>query len=164
MIITAPLVILMCLVFVLVFLFVNTIDHRKWLTILVSLALTPIVYFYMLYPMINIFVDYHHKKYFTELAWQESPALRYELTDHMLSSEILDGKSKQDIKALLGAPEWLGWDSIQKQPDNNRWNYGLGIEPGAFNDQKECMVLVFKNDTLEEAIQYQEELEFAKND
>ena len=88
MIITTSLIILLCIVFVLVFLFVKTIDRRKWLTCLVSLVLTPIVYFFMAYPMINIFSNYHHQKYFSSELWKEKPALRYELSDDMISSEF----------------------------------------------------------------------------
>ena len=73
MIITPIFIILISIVFVLVWLFVNTIDKRKWLTFLVSLALTPIAYFYVLYPMINIFSNYHHEKYFNAEAWEEKP-------------------------------------------------------------------------------------------
>lgn len=148
MIITIPLVIIMCIVFVLVFLFVKTIDKRKWLTLLVSLVITPFIYFYMVYPMINIFSNYHHQKYFSSELWIEKPALRYELSDNMVTTEVLIGKTKTEINSLLGTYEWLSWDDTKKDHDANKWNYSLGIEPSAFNTKKECIEVVFKNDKV----------------
>ncbi|OUR99068.1 hypothetical protein A9Q86_13475 [Flavobacteriales bacterium 33_180_T64] len=164
MIITAPLVIIMCILFVLVFLFVKTIDRRKWLTFLVSLIITPLMYFYALYPMINIFSNYHHQKYFSSELWIEKPALRYELSDNMITSEILIGKTKNDTKSLLGTYEWLTWNEATKAHDTNKWNYSLGIEPGALNMQKECVEIIFKKDKIVEVKSYKEDLKFDTKD
>lgn len=160
MIITVPLVILMCIVFVLVFLFVKTIDKRKWLTILVSLAMTPFIYFYALYPMINIFSNYHHQKYFSSEIWTEKPALRYEVSDDMMASEVLIGKTKTEVNSLLGTYEWLSWDDTKKDNDVNKWNYSLGIKPGAFNTEKECIEIVFKNDKVATINPFKDLIEF----
>lgn len=160
MIITASLVILMCIVFVLVFLFVNTIDKRKWLTFLVSLISTPFIYFYMVYPMINIFSNYHHQKYFTSELWIEKPALRYEIFDDMMYSEALIGESKTEISTCLGTYEWLSWDDATKDHDANKWNYSLGIEPGAFNTEKECIEIVFINDKVDMINTFKEPIKF----
>ena len=105
MIITLPFILLMIITFVLVFLFINTIDKRKWLTILVSLVLTPFIYFYAVYPLINIFSNYHHQKYFSSEIWQDKPALRYELSDDIISSEMFIGKSKSEVESVLGTYE-----------------------------------------------------------
>jgi len=160
MIVTPLLVIFMIVVFIVVWLFINTIDNRKWLTVLVSLVLTPNVYFYMFYPMINIFVSYHHEKYFDAEAWEDKPELRYEMANQILNDSLLIGKSKSDIKALLGTPEWLSWDETLKANSQDQWNYNLGFEPGAFNDMQECLELQFKNNTVESIRPYQLEKEF----
>ena len=102
MIITPLIVIFNIIIFILVFLFVKTIDNRKWLSILVSLVLTPIVYFYMFYPILNIFSSYHHQKYFNSEVWIDKPALRYEMTYNILESNTLIGKTKPEIQELLG--------------------------------------------------------------
>lgn len=164
MIITAPLVIFMCIVFVLVFLFVKTIDKRKWLTFLVSLGLTPLVYFFAVYPMINIFSNYHHQKYYSSELWKEKPALRYELSDDMIASEILIDMTKNDIEGQLGTHEWLSWDDAKKDHDQNRWNYSLGIEPGAFNTEKECLEIIFKNNKVVDITSYKEEVKLDAED
>ncbi|MFT4610994.1 MAG: hypothetical protein ACJA1H_000598 [Glaciecola sp.] len=157
MIITIPLILIMSITFVLVFLFVKTIDKRIWLTFLVSLVFTPLVYFYAVYPMINIFSNYHHQKQFSSEIWQDKPSLRYELSDDMMTSEILIGQSKTAIESLLGTHEWLSWDDSKKDYDTNKWNFGLGREPGAFNTKKECLELSFKNNKVIDLRVYKEE-------
>ncbi|NNF84990.1 MAG: hypothetical protein HKM26_00445 [Winogradskyella sp.] len=160
MIITPWLVLFMLLVFILVFLFINTIDKRKWLTFLISLVITPLVYFYVFYPFINIISSYHHQKYFNAQDWREKPALRYEMADHTVESDTLIGKSKAEISALLGTYEWLSWNEAQKAHDDNKWNYGLGIEPGAFNSDKDCLEVSFKDNTVVALRTYQEEITY----
>ncbi|OIQ30305.1 MAG: hypothetical protein BM564_02730 [Bacteroidetes bacterium MedPE-SWsnd-G2] len=160
MIITPTFVILIIVVFVLVFLFVNTIDKRKWLTFLVSLGLTPVIYFYVFYPLINIFSSYHHQKYFNAVAWQESPALRYEMSDDLINSSVLIGKSTEDVQTQLGKYEWLSWNEALKAHDSNQWNYGMGIEPGAFNEEKEILKVNFTNGTVSTVETYKEAMTF----
>jgi len=162
MIITIPLVILMCVAFVLVFLFVKTIDDRKWLSILVSLVITPFVYFYGMYPLINIFTNYHHEKYFSAETWKDKPSLRYELSDDLIASKMLMGATKAEVKQQLGPYEWLSYNESSKAHDNNKWNYGLGIEPGAFNTKKDCIEISFINNKVNSISPYKEEIKFDK--
>lgn len=160
MIITPFLVIFMAVVFVLLFLFLNTVDKRKWLSALISLVLTPFVYFYLFYPFINIISNYHHQKYFDSEAWTDKPALRYEMIDSTIESDTLINLSKEKLRKLLGKEEWLTWNDSLKAHDTNRWNYGLGIEPGAFNDKRDCVEIIFKNDKVVELRPYQEAITF----
>lgn len=160
MIITPTFVILLIIVFVLVWLFINTIDKRKWLTFIISIVLTPIVYFYMFYPAINIFSSYHHEKYFNTEAWTQKPSLRYEMLDNIINDSLLIGKSKPEAKVLLGESEWFGWDDIIKANSHKKWNYNLGFKPGAFNTMQECIELEFSNNTVKTVRQYQLEKTF----
>lgn len=164
MIITPIIVIFFVSIFVLVFLFVKTIDKRKWLAVLVSLVLTPIVYFYVFYPILNIFSSYHNEKYFNSEAWIEEPSLRYEMTNNILESDTLIGKTKPEIQHLLGTYEWLSWNDSIKNHDENLWNYALGMKPGAMNTKKECMTIIFKDGKVTNIETYNEEITFdAKN-
>lgn len=160
MIITPLLVIFLVIVFVLLFLFLNTVDHRKWLSALISVVLTPFVYFFLFYPFLNIISNYHHQKYFDSEAWTENPALRYEMIDNTIASDTLIGFSKEQITSLLGKEEWLTWDDAKKAHDTNKWNYALGIKPGAFTTNKECVEITFENDKVIALKTYQEELTY----
>ena len=114
----------------------------------------------LFYPFVNILSNYHHQKYFDSVAWIENPNLRYEMIDSTRDSDTLIGFSKSEIEASLGTFEWLTWDDAKKAHDPNKWNYGLGIEPGAFNDKKECVEIIFNKDNVTEIRQFQEEITF----
>lgn len=150
----------MLIVFILLFLFMNTIDKRKWLTAIVSIILTPFVYFYLFYPFVNIISNYHHQKYFNSEDWKEKPALRYEMIDHTIESDTLIGQPKEIVASLLGKHEWLSWNDALKAHDDDHWNYGLGMEPGAFNTEKDCIEIIFKNDKVIELKTYKEAVTF----
>lgn len=160
MILTPTFVILLAIVFILVWLFMNTVDHRKWLTFLVSLVLAPIVYFYVFYPLLNIFSSYHHKKHFNAEAWKDSPALRYEMGRDILNDSIFIGKTKTEIKQLLGKSEWQGWNNELKINSPDKWNYNLGVKPGAFNNMQECIELQFAENIVKTVRLYQLERTF----
>lgn len=158
MIITPIFVIFLIIVFVLVFLFVNTIDDRKWITIPLSLILTPFIYFYAFYPLINIFSNYHHQKYFNSKTWHKQPSFRYEMYDNIQETDTLIGLSKSTIIELLGTYEWLTWDDAKDDYDQNSWNYGIGIHPGAFNTKSEAIQIIFENDKVSKVNTFQLEL------
>ena len=160
MILTPIFIILVSAVFVLVWLFVRTIDKRKWLTLLVSLVLTPIAYFYVLYPMINIFSSYHHEKYFNAEAWEEKPELRFEMLQSIVKDSIFIGKQKNEIESLLGKAEWYGYNDSIKANSPEQWNYNLGFKPGALNNMQECIELKFKNNAVISLRTYQLEKTF----
>lgn len=160
MIITPIFVILLIITFAVVWLFINTIDKRKWLTFLISIVITPIAYFYMLYPAINIFSSYHHEKHFESKTWEKAPNLRFEMLDNIITDSLLIGKSKQETKALLGESEWYGWDDTIKENTPEKWNYNLGFKPGAFNKMQECIELEFINNTVKKVRHYQLEKTF----
>ena len=160
MIYTPLFIVLLGIVFILVWLFTNTIDKRKWLTFLISIILTPIIYFYIFYPFINIFSSYHHEKYFNTKAWNTKPALRYEMSNNIISKHLLIGKTKENIKNLLGTPEWFGWDPLIKANSPEKWNYNLGNKPGALNTMQECIEITFKKNKVETTKQYQLEQTF----
>lgn len=160
MIITPSVVIFNIVILVLTYVFVRTIDKRKWLNIVVSLVLTPIVYFFVFYPILNIFSSYHHQKYFSSENWQDKPILRYEMTNDIIASNTLTGKSKAEIQQLLGTYEWLSWNDSIKDYDSNSWNYSLGIKPGAMNTKKEIMTVIFKDDKVADIETYNEEITY----
>jgi hypothetical protein len=155
MVLTPFFIIMLLITFVLVWLFVKTIDERKWLNILVSVVLTPVVYFYIFYPLLNIFSSFHHEKHFDAAAWKTKPAMRYEMSNEIVGNDLFKGKTKSEVKALLGTSEWYGWDDSIKANSPDKWNYNLGFKPGAMNLQQECLELIFKNDTVVKSWQYQ---------
>ena len=160
MIITPLFVIFFAIIFTLVWLFASTIDGRKWVSFLISLILAPLAYFFIFYPVLNIFSSYHHEKYFDTVTWLEKPSYRYEMAKHIKRDSLLFNKSKNDIENLLGKSEWYGWDASIKANSPEQWNYNLGFKPGALNNMQECMEVVFKNDSVIQIKHYQLEKTF----
>jgi hypothetical protein len=157
MILTIPLILFFLLVFFLLWKFVKTIDERKWLTFIVSVLFTPLFYFYLFYPLLNIFSSYHHQKYFDTNAWKETPKLRFEMSNQIVDNQLFKDKTKSEVQNSLGTSEWFGWDEQIKENSPEKWNYNLGFKPGAFNTQQECLELVFKNGIVVKSSQYQME-------
>ena len=95
MMIYTPTLIISCIIIaVLLFLFLNTIDNkRKLLNTVLAIAITPLAYFYIWYPISTIFLPYHHQKQFESNSWSEKPGLRYEMIDNMIATNFLIGKS-----------------------------------------------------------------------
>ncbi|WP_298238822.1 hypothetical protein [uncultured Algibacter sp.] len=160
MILTPIFVVLFLLVFVLVWLFARTIDKRLWVSLLIGMVLTPILYFYVFYPFINIFSSYYHEKHFDSSAWKDKPGLRYEMSKEIINESLFIGKDKNEVEILLGKSEWFGWDDSLKMNSQNKWNYNLGFKPGAFNRNQECLELIFKNTKVKSIKQYQLEKTF----
>jgi len=155
MIITPTFIILLGIVFLLVWLFLSFVDDRKWLMLLLSILLTPLIYFYLFYPIINVFSSYHHEKHFDEKLWKSKPALRYEMLSNMMTDSLFFYKNKIEIVHLLGESEWFSYNKTIKKHDVNQWNYNLGMKPGAFNDKNECIELIFENDVVIDIRHYQ---------
>ncbi len=162
MILTPLFITFFIIIFILVWVFANTIDKRKWISFLISLILTPIVYFYVFYPVVNIFSSYHHQKHFDSEIWKSKPALRYEMSKEMVEKKLFIGKTKSEVKVLLGTCEWYGWNDNIKANSPDKWNYNMGYKPGAFNLKQECLEIVFKNDKANSARQYQLKTTFEK--
>ncbi len=150
MVIFTPILIISCIIIaVLLYIFINTIDDsKKWLNIILALLITPLLYFYIWYPISTIFLPYHHHKQFNSTEWNEKPGLRYEMIDNMIETDFLIGQSKEDIVKLLGKTQWLSWNDATKDFDPNAWNYGLGLIPGAFEDIKEDVEITFKKNKV----------------
>ena len=150
MIIFTPVLLISCVIIaVLAYLFINTIDDtKKWLNIILAVLLTPLIYFYIWYPISTIFLPYHHHKKFDSANWSEKPGLRYEMIDNMIETNYLTGKSKEEVSKLLGKVQWLSWNDTTNDFDPNVWNYGLGLIPGAFKDVKEDVEITFKNNKV----------------
>ncbi|MGB0896737.1 MAG: hypothetical protein ACPGU9_01215 [Flavobacteriaceae bacterium] len=160
-----PTLIISCIVIaILLYLFLNTIDNkRKWLNILLALLITPLAYFYIWYPISTIFLPYHHHKQFETNAWIEKPGLRYEMIDHMIETDFLIGKSKEEVGQLLGEVQWLSWNYKNNDFDPDVWNYGLGLIPGAFQDIKEDVEITFTNNKVSAVKLSQAEYNFEDN-
>lgn len=160
MVITPILIISFIVVFILAWLFIKTIGDNKWISLLLTVIATPLIYFYLFYPIVNIFSSYHHQKHFDAENWAKYPELRFEMMDQLNNNNQLIGKTKAEIKTDFGTAEWYGWDDSIKANSKDQWNYNMGFKPGAFTKYQECIELQFINDTVVAVKTYQLEKKF----
>lgn len=80
---------------------------------------------------------YFNNWQFSSEEWARSPSKRYEIVDDLLDSEILDGKTKQEVLSILGEP----YPYINK--DSNTLIYEMGKPPAFFEEKIEFLKIVF---------------------
>jgi hypothetical protein len=112
---------------------------RKVWTWLATILLTPCIYV----GLISLFVfsaSYYPNCDFDKQKWSADKDKRYELSKDIIKSKILIGKSKDQVRQLLGDED--NSDSL------NVWTFGLGIKPELLNIDDSYLQVEFENDTV----------------
>ena len=91
--------------------------HRliSWVT---TIILTPIIYLGLIVLWISI-SSYYPNIIFDKTKWDTDKDKRYEMSDEIIKSKMLIGKTKQEVIKRLGN----GGNDL----DNNDWYYDLGF-------------------------------------
>lgn len=99
-----------------------TIDKtRRTATWIATILLTPLMYgLFVMFWMMS--ATYYPSNDFNKEKWHEDIEKRYELSEDLIDSEILIGKTKKEVKKILG-------DTFQEWSSDN-WSYYLGSRPG----------------------------------
>ncbi len=99
-----------------------TIDKtRRTATWIATILLTPLMYgLFVMFWMMS--ATYYPSNDFNKEKWHEDIEKRYELSEDLIDSEILIGKTKKEVKKILG-------DTFQEWSADN-WSYYLGSRPG----------------------------------
>jgi hypothetical protein len=97
---------------------------RKIWTWAATILLTPCIYVGLI--MLWVFsVSYYPNHDFEKQKWVNDKDKRYELSKDIIESKMLIGKSKAQVRQILGDED--NYDSL------NTWTFGLGIRPELFN-------------------------------
>jgi hypothetical protein len=109
--------------------------NRKYLAIIPTVILSPLLYVGII--MIWIFsVSYYPKTDFNKQKWNENKEERYKMSNDIIKSEILIGKTKEEVIELLG-------DDFYSY-DENHIAYDLGFVPGLFNIDPDVLDIYFE--------------------
>jgi hypothetical protein len=76
--------------------------------------------------------------------WKSEPLQRYEMVDDLIESQFLIGKPKNEVFEILGQPD------SQSNSSKDTFIYNIGDPPSFFSSQKEYLLIVFKNEHVEE--------------
>ncbi len=112
---------------------------RKVLTWLATIILTPCIYVGLIL-LVFFSISYYSKHDFDRQKWFADKDKRYELSNDIIESKMLIGKSKSQVRQLLGGED--NSDSL------NVWTFGLGIRPELFNIDDSYLQVEFKDDKV----------------
>jgi hypothetical protein len=110
-------------------------NSRKYLAIIPTVILSPLLYIGII--MIWIFsVSYYPKIDFNKQEWNENKEERYKMSNDIIKSEILIGKTKEEVIELLGDDFYFY--------DESHIAYDLGFVPGLFNIDPDVLDIYFE--------------------
>lgn len=115
-------------------------DKRKRLVIgLATIVITPVLYTGLIVAWVAALSYYPEKDFNTE-KWNSDADKRYEMTDDLIESKILMGKTKQDVVNFLGQAE--------ADFNNSQWSYYIGFKPGLINIDPDVLEIEFKDNKV----------------
>jgi len=106
--------------------FLEKNNLRNAISCVSAILLTPAVYYVIVGVFFSIlFYEYHPELKFNSIEWSENKSERHHMKKDLIESEILIGKSKNEIVEILGVPE----NNIKVELDTiKNWNYYMGSE------------------------------------
>ncbi len=117
------------------------VDSTRKISIwIATIILTPLIYVGIV--MFIIFcISYYPSHGFDRQKWLTDKEKRYELSEDLIKSKILIGKSKAEVRQLLG-------DETDNQDKFDIWDFGLGYRPELFNIDPDYLQIEFKNNKV----------------
>ena len=82
-------------------------------------------------------MSYHPTHDFDKQKWFADKEKRYELSEDIIDSKMLIGKTKSEVRQLLG--------DEGNTDESDYWNYYLGFRPGFANIDPDVLDIEFKD-------------------
>ena len=93
----------------------------------------------VLASVISYFLLEANEKKFDQTAWSVYPTERYKMSKDIIESNLLVGKSKQDVRLLLGDAE------VSNFQGRDHLIYALGQPPSFFGEAAAKLVVIFED-------------------
>jgi len=119
--------------------FIKSDRKRKITTWVVTIVSAPLIYVGFILILFSI-IEYYPNHDFDREIWIKDKDVRYELSKDIIDSKMLIGKSKTDIKKLLGGES--------NTDDSDVWYYDIGVKPVFLAIDESVIEIVFKNDKV----------------
>ena len=119
---------------------------RKLATWIGTLISTPIIYIGIIILWISI-SSYYPTNDFDKTKWDTDKEKRYEMSDDIIKSKMLIGKTKQEVLQILGDEG----NSIE----SNNWYYDLGFVPRFLSIDPDVLTIKFVNGKVTEVKQHE---------
>ncbi len=112
---------------------------RKIATWCTTIFVSPIIY--ILIMLVFFFcLSYYPTHDFNKQKWESDTEKRYELSEDLIESKILIGKTKKEVIEILGEPD--GWK------EDDYWSYYLGFKPSLLGIDPDYLDINFKNNKV----------------
>ena len=126
--------------------FIKTDNTRKIATWIATVVTTPLIYIGII--MLWLFsMSYNPNHAFDKEKWLTDKERRYELSADIIESKMLIGKTKSEIKQLLG--------NEGNSDDSDYWNYYLGFRSGFAIIDTSFLCIEFKEGKVIKIGQYE---------
>jgi predicted PurR-regulated permease PerM len=120
--------------------------NRKFLAIIPTVILSPLIYVGLV--MIWIFsISYYPTSDFDKNEWNSNVEERFKMSENIIESEILIGKTREEVIQMLGN------DFITN--NESEITYELGNVPGLFNIDPDYLDIKLKNGKVISVDQYE---------
>ena len=106
-----------------------------------TIITTPIVYFMLIWLMF-----FYYPKYdFNKTSWQTNKGERYEISNNIIDSKMLIGKSKKEVIQIMG--------DEGNMDTSDDWSYNIGTIPKIGNIDPSNLNITFKDGKVIEVTQ-----------
>jgi hypothetical protein len=116
--------------------FIKIDRTRKIVSWVATLIATPLIYIGII-VLLFFSMSYYPTHDFDKEKWFTDKEKRYEMSDDIIESNMLIGKTKAEIQQILGD----GDNSAQ----SDDWYYDLGYRPGFANIDPDVLYIEFRN-------------------
>ena len=110
--------------------------NRRYIAVVPAVIFSPIIYALLIISWIFA-VQYYPKENFNKQKWETNIEERYTMSKNIIKSEILIGKTKEEVIELLG--------NEYSDYGENQIGYYLGFVPRMFNIDPDFLDIYFEN-------------------
>ena len=107
------------------------------------------LFFFVAFVLSTTLIGLFEKR-FNQQQWQSERTTRYKLAEDIMESEMLIGKTKKEVIALLGPA------SPSSLTGSDHLLYYLGKPPSFFEAKEEKIVVVFNENRVIEVVHFEE--------
>ncbi len=127
--------------------FIKVDRTRKIATWTVTLVTTPLIYVGLIILLFNsMFISFYPTHDFDKEKWFADKEKRYELSEDIIDSKMLIGKTKAEVRQMLG--------DERTSDQSNYWEYYLGFKPGFVSMDPDMLHIEFKDGQVIKVEQY----------
>lgn len=117
-------------------------NKRIIITWATTVIVTPILYALLVASFILI-SEYYPNRDFNKQEWLANKDTRYEYSKDIIKSKMLIGKTKAQVRAMLG--DDVNLEKADSLAKGNDWYYGLGFRPVFLSIDPDYLLIQFKN-------------------